>query len=101
MRPRQVQDFIPTPMAVATTMFYTGLDPLTMQPVYSARDLREKKMMKALIFYWDENSWPLAREALAKAGRRDLVGSGPRCLVPGEHGTERRRPRGPRRHHSR
>ena len=86
MRPRQVQDFIPTPMAVATTMFYTGIDPLTMQPVYSARDLREKRMMKALIFYWDEQHWPLAREALRKAGRADLIGAGPRCLVPGEHG---------------
>jgi hypothetical protein len=43
MRPRQVQDFIPTPMAMATTMFYTGIDPLTMQPVYTATDLRESE----------------------------------------------------------
>jgi uncharacterized radical SAM protein YgiQ len=86
MRPRQVQDFIPTPMAVATTMFYTGIDPLTMESVYSARDLREKRMMKALIFYWDEQHWPLAREALIKAGRRDLIGNGPRCLVPPDRG---------------
>ncbi len=86
MRPRQVQDFIPTPMAVATTMFYTGIDPLTMESVYSARDLREKRMMKALIFYWDEQHWPLAREALVKAGRRDLIGNGPRCLVPPDRG---------------
>ncbi len=50
MRPRQVQDFIPTPMAIATTMFYTGIDPLTMEPVYTATDLREKRMMKALLF---------------------------------------------------
>jgi uncharacterized radical SAM protein YgiQ len=84
MRPRQVQDFIPTPMAVATTMYYTGIDPLTMKPVYSARELREKRMMKALIFYWDEAHWPLAREALRKAGRADLIGKGPLALVPGE-----------------
>jgi uncharacterized radical SAM protein YgiQ len=82
MRPRQVQDFIPTPMAVATTMFHTGIDPLTMEPVYTATDLREKRMMKALLFYWDKTHWPLAREALVKAGRRDLIGKAPRCLVP-------------------
>jgi uncharacterized radical SAM protein YgiQ len=86
MRPRQVQDFIPTPMAIATTMFYSGLDPLTMKPVYTATDLREKKMMKALIFYWDEASWPLAREALKKAGRSDLIGRAPHCLVPPDYG---------------
>jgi uncharacterized radical SAM protein YgiQ len=86
MRPRQVQDFIPTPMAVATTMYYTGLDPLSGEPVYSARDLREKRMMKALVFYWDSQHWPLAREALIQAGRRDLIGRGPHALVPPEHG---------------
>jgi uncharacterized radical SAM protein YgiQ len=74
MRPRQVQDFIPTPMAMATCMYHTGIDPLTMEPVYTAKDLREKRMMKALIFYWDDQHWPLAREALKKAGRRDLIG---------------------------
>jgi uncharacterized radical SAM protein YgiQ len=78
MRPRQVQDFIPTPMAMATCMYHTGIDPLTMEPVYTAKDLREKRMMKALIFYWDEQHWPLAREALKKAGRRDLIGE----LIP-------------------
>jgi uncharacterized radical SAM protein YgiQ len=90
MRPRQIQDFIPTPMAVATTMFYTGLDPLTMQPVYTATELREKRMMKALIFYWDEQHWPLAREALRKAGRNDLIGHRAECLVPSENGGARR-----------
>ena len=85
MRPRQVQDFIPTPMAMATSMYHTGLDPFTMKPVHTATDLREKKMMKALLFYWDAPSWPLAREALRKAGRKDLIGRGPRCLVPPEH----------------
>jgi uncharacterized radical SAM protein YgiQ len=78
MRPRQVQDFIPTPMAMATCMYHTGIDPLTMKPVAVAKDLREKKMMKSLLFYWDSQHWPLAREALKKAGRRDLIGK----LVP-------------------
>ena len=84
MRPRQVQDFIPTPMAIATAMFFTGLDPLTMEPVAVVRDLREKKMMKALLYYWDPEQQPLAREALRKAGRADLIGNAVHCLVPRE-----------------
>jgi len=92
MRPRQVQDFIPTPMAIATAMYFTGLDPLTGKPVHVARDLREKRMMKALLFYWDAQHWPLAREALMKAGRRDLIGK----LVPAGDGfTASRAPRSP------
>jgi uncharacterized radical SAM protein YgiQ len=89
MRPRQVQDFIPTPMAIATTMFYTGIDPLTNEPVYTARDLREKRMMKALVFYWDPQHWPLARQALIEAGRRDLIGRGPHALIPPEGAADR------------
>jgi uncharacterized radical SAM protein YgiQ len=90
MRPRQVQDFIPTPMAIATAMYFTGLDPLTGKPVHVARDLREKRMMKALLFYWDPQHWPLAREALLKAGRRDLIGR----LVPERGGEEMPPPKG-------
>ena len=86
MRPRQVQDFIPTPMSIATTMYHTGLDPLTRTPVYTAKDLHEKQLQKALIFYWDPTWHELAREALTKAGRRDLIGSGTRCLVPPAEG---------------
>jgi uncharacterized radical SAM protein YgiQ len=82
LRPRQVQDFIPTPMAMATTMYFTGIDPLTMTEVPVVRELREKKMMKALVQYWDESQHDLAREALVKAGRRDLIGRGPQQLVP-------------------
>ncbi len=89
MRPRQVQDFIPTPMAVATTMYYTGIDPLSMEPVYSAKELREKRMMKALIFYWDAEHHELAREALIKLGRHDLIGRTPNCLVPPESAKDR------------
>jgi uncharacterized radical SAM protein YgiQ len=96
MKPRQIQDFIPTPMAMATCMYHTGLDPLTMQPVYAAKDLREKKMMKALLYWWDPEKHALAREALRKAGRPDLIGRAPHCLVPppGRDGAQwRRRPR--------
>jgi uncharacterized radical SAM protein YgiQ len=94
MRPRQVQDFIPTPMAIATAMYHTGIDPLTGDPVPVVRELREKRMMKALILWWDETQWPLAREALRKAGRHDLIGARPDCLVPHESASERHAPRG-------
>ena len=86
MRPRQIQDFIPTPMSMATAMFYSGYDPFTLKPVYSARELREKRMMKALVLYWDEQHWPLAREGLKKAGRTDLIGRSPQSLVPPGYG---------------
>ncbi len=82
MRPRQVQDFIPTPMSMATCMHVTGIDPLTMTPVHTVTDLREKKLQKALLFYWDEQHHDMAREALRKAKRQDLIGTGPRALVP-------------------
>ena len=97
MRPRQVQDFIPTPMAMATTMFYTGIDPFTMEPVYTATDMREKRMMKALIFYWDPESWPMAREALMKGGRKDLIGRAAHCLVPPDYGATASPKAGPHR----
>jgi uncharacterized radical SAM protein YgiQ len=90
MRPRQIQDFIPTPMAIATAMYHTGIDPLSGEPVPVVRDLREKRMMKALILWWDEAQWPLAREALEKAGRADLIGKRPECLVPPDHRSQRR-----------
>ncbi len=82
LRPRQVQDFIPTPMSMAACMYHTGIDPLTREPVYTARDLEEKRLQKALLFYWDPTQHDDVREALARAGRRDLIGSGPRALVP-------------------
>jgi uncharacterized radical SAM protein YgiQ len=90
MRPRQIQDFIPTPMAIATAMYHTGIDPLTGEPVPVVRDLREKRMMKALILWWDDKQWPLAREALRKAGRADLIGKRPECLVPPDHAERQR-----------
>lgn len=87
MRPRQVQDFIPTPMSMATSMYHTGLDPFTQEPVHTAHDMREKRMMKALLFYWDPKQQPLARDALKRAGRGDLIGRAPHCLIPPEGGS--------------
>ena len=82
MRPRQVQDFIPTPMAMATSMYYAELDPFTGQPVYAAKDMRDKRLQKALLLYWDPAHHEETRAALTRAGRADLIGSGPRALVP-------------------
>ena len=102
-RPRQVQDFIPTPMSMATCMHVTGIDPLTMTPVHAVRDLREKKLHKALLFYWDPLQHDLAREALRRARRLDLIGHHKGALVPPESfarapeaRTDDRRPRGAR-----
>ena len=91
IRPRQVQDFIPTPMSLAATMYYTGIDPLAMTPCYTAKGLREKRLQKALLLYWDEAQQELAREALVEAGRRDLIGTGPEHLVPPRRDEGRRR----------
>ncbi len=90
MRPRQVQDFIPTPMSMATCMHVTGIDPLTMEPVHAVRDLREKKLHKALLLYWDKEQHDLAREALRKAGRTDLIGHHQKALVPPAPPSDRR-----------
>lgn len=81
-RPRQVQDFIPTPMSVASAMYHTGIDPLTGDEVYVAKGLREKKLQKALLLYWNREWWALAREALEQVGRTDLIGRHPDALVP-------------------
>ena len=82
VRPRQVQDFIPTPMSMATAMYWTGLDPFTGKPVYTAKTMADKRKQKALLLYWDPMHHDLAREALLEAGRRDLIGSGAHALVP-------------------
>jgi radical SAM superfamily enzyme YgiQ (UPF0313 family) len=82
LRPRQVQEFIPTPMTRATAMYATGLIPETLAPVPVARDVAEKRAQKALLLYWDPASWPLVRATLRRAGRADLIGHGRDCLVP-------------------
>ena len=86
IRPRQVQDFIPTPMSMATSMYHSGRDPFTGAPVYTAKSLRDKRMQKALLLYWDPAHHDLAREALKKAGRHDLIGSHAKALIPPARG---------------
>jgi len=68
-RPQQVQDFVPTPMTLASDMFWSGLHPMTLRPVHVARDLKEKRMQKALIRWADPQSAPLVEEALRRVGR--------------------------------
>lgn len=86
--PQQVQDFYPTPSTISTCMYYTGLDPRTMQKVYTAVNPHEKAMQRALIQYRDPKNYELVKEALLKAGREDLIGFDQRCLIrprKGEH----------------
>ncbi len=99
-----MQDFYPTPGTLSTCMYYTGLDPMTMEKVYVARDPREKAMQRALLQYADPRNAALVRQALRAAGREDLIGYGKGCLVrplsSGKAGKEKgsrvssRRPRG-------
>ena len=84
--PEQVQDFYPTPSTMSTCMYYTGLDPRTMEPVYVPKNPHEKAMQRALIQYRDPKNRELVREALEKCGRRDLIGYGPKCLLRPEGG---------------
>ena len=79
--PEQVQDFYPTPSTISTVMYYTGLDPRTMKPVYVPTNPHEKAMQRALIQYRDPKNYALVREALEKAGRQDLIGFSKECLI--------------------
>ena len=79
--PEQVQDFYPTPSTLSTCMYYTGLDPRTMQPVYVPKNPHEKAMQRALIQYRNPALYDLVLEALRRAGRMDLVGYGSKCLI--------------------
>ena len=79
--PEQVQDFYPTPSTLSTVMYYTGLDPRTMEKVYVPTDPHEKAMQRALIQYRNPKNYYLVREALIAAHREDLIGSGPKCLI--------------------
>ncbi len=80
--PEQVQDFYPTPGTISTCMYYTGLDPRNMKPVYVPRQPHEKAMQRALIQYRDPKNYELVKEALHRAGRTDLIGFDRRCLIP-------------------
>ena len=79
--PEQVQDFYPTPSTMSTAMYFTGVDPRTMQPVYVPKSPHEKALQRALIQYRDPKNRELVLEALRRAGRMDLVGFGPTCLL--------------------
>lgn len=80
--PKQVQDFYPTPGTPATCMYYTGLDPNTMRPVYVARTYEEKAMQRALMQFTYPQNYDLVYKALKTAGRMDLVGNSSKCLIP-------------------
>jgi len=80
--PEQVQDFYPTPSTISTCMYYTGVDPRTMESVYVARNPHEKAMQRALIQYKEPSNYELVKEALIKEKRQDLIGFGGRCLIP-------------------
>ena len=79
--PEQVQDYYPTPGTASTVMFYTGINPLDMKPVYVATDYHEKQLQRALLQYNRPQNADLVREALIMAGREDLIGYGEECLV--------------------
>ena len=80
-QPEQVQDFYPTPGTLSTAMFYTGLDPFTLKPIYVPKSKREKAMQRALLQYKAPRNYDLVYDALVEAGREDLIGMHPRCLI--------------------
>lgn len=90
-RPQQVQDFIPTPGTLSTAMYYTGMNPLTGENVYTARDPKEKRMQRALMQYFFPKNHALVREALRIAHREDLIGNGKKCLVKPESSPKAKR----------
>ena len=79
--PEQVQDFYPTPGTISTVMYYTGIHPMTGKSVYVTTDYHEKQLQRALLQYARPENANLVREALKIAGREDLIGNGPECLV--------------------
>ena len=97
--PDQVQDFYPTPGTRSTCMYHTGIDPLTGEAVHVPRG-EEKNLQRALLHFHKPENATKVRAALRKAGREDLIGRGPRCLVPpgngGRESGERRGRRGGR-----
>ena len=80
-QPEQVQYFYPTPGTLSTTIFYTGLDPITMKPVYVPKSKEEKAMQRALLQFSNPKNYNIVYDALMKAGREDLIGNGPKCLI--------------------
>ena len=89
--PEQVQDFYPTPSTMSTCMYYTGLDPRTMEPVYIPKNPHEKAMQRALIQYKNPANRELVKEALITAGRTDLIGTDRKCLIRTGNGSDTKR----------
>lgn len=85
-QPEQVQDFYPTPGTLSTAMFYTGLDPLTMEKVYVPKTKEEKAMQRALLQFRNPRNYGLVYKALTEAGREDLIGPGKKCLIRARDG---------------
>ncbi len=93
IRPEQVQDYYPTPGTISTAMFYTGLDPYTMEPVFVPRSKEDKAMQRALLQYFKPENKQLVEKALIMAKRRDLIGFGKECLItPSDQRTKKDRP---------
>ena len=84
--PEQVQDFYPTPGTLATCMWYTGLDPRTMEPVFVPKSPHDKALQRALMQWRKPQNRKLVLEALRKTGREDLIGYGKHCLVKPDKG---------------
>ena len=82
IRPEQVQDFYPTPGTISTAMFWTGLDPYTLEPIFVPRTPEEKKLQRVLLQYFKKENRDLVEKALTIAKRRDLIGTGANCLIP-------------------
>jgi len=91
----QVQNFYPSPMASATTMYFTGKNPLKPlkrsgdDPIFSAKSKEQRTLHKAFLRYHDPENWPMLRKALRRMGKADLIGVGDQCLVPGESRREK------------
>ncbi|MCP4251080.1 MAG: YgiQ family radical SAM protein [bacterium] len=81
-KPDQVQDFIPAPMDIAASMYHTGLDPFTKQPVKVAKHMRDRKVQRAMMQFFKPENYFAVRQALIKAGRQDLIGDGCDALIP-------------------
>jgi len=93
--PKQVQDFYPTPGSLSTTIYYTGVDPLTGEKVYVPKGQKEKAMQRALLQCGDPKNYDVVKKALTHAGREDLIGHGPDCLIrPRSGGADYRPGRG-------
>ena len=94
LHPEQVQDFYPTPGTISTCMFYTGLNPTSMQPVYVPRTPEEKAQQRALLQYYKPENRQFVLSALRRAGRTDLIGHGKNCLIAPDKSTMRNKQNG-------